>query len=96
MDPGVLVALLGWFFFLGRAIAFSFAVNAVVYEQVGSVSVFVFGLPLIRQIPRRVPVVARYFAVDYVATGDSGTPRDAVRLPLGSREDVRPPSTPPD
>jgi len=93
---GVLVALLGWFFFLGRAIAFSFAVNAVVYEQVGSVSVFVFGLPLIRQIPRRVPVVARYFAVDYVATGDSGTPRDAVRLPLGSREDVRPPSTPPD
>lgn len=46
--------------------------NAVIYEQVGSVSVFVFRLPVIRVIPRRVPAVARYFAVDYVATRDAG------------------------
>jgi len=71
---GVLVAFLGWFFFLGRAIAFSFAVNAVIYEQVGSVSTFVFGLPGIRQIPKRVPAVARYFAVDYVPEGEPDTP----------------------
>jgi uncharacterized BrkB/YihY/UPF0761 family membrane protein len=71
---GVLVAFLGWFFFLGRAIAFSFAVNAVVYEQLGSVSTFVFGLPGIRQIPRRVPAIARYFAVDYVPEGDRDPP----------------------
>ena len=71
---GVLVAFLGWFFFLGRAIAFSFAVNAVIYEQLGSVSTFVFGLPVIRQIPQRVPAVARYFAVDYVPGGDPAAP----------------------
>jgi uncharacterized BrkB/YihY/UPF0761 family membrane protein len=64
---GVLVAFLGWFFFIGRAIAFSFALNAVIYEQVGSVSTLVFGLPMIREIPRRVPAVGRYFALDHVA-----------------------------
>ena len=80
---GVLIAFLGWFFLLGRAIAFSFAVNAVIYEQVGSVSVFVFRLPVLRAIPRRVPAVARYFAVDYVATGDSGA-RDGVNAGLRS------------
>lgn len=75
---GVLVVFLGWFFILGRVIAFSFAVNAVIYEQIGSVSTFVFGLPLIRQIPRRIPAVARYFAVDYVAPGhaDETAPAD--------------------
>lgn len=68
---GVLVVFLGWFFIIGRVIAFSLAVNAVIYEQIGSVSTFVFGLPLIRQLPRRMPAVARYFAVDYVAPGQS-------------------------
>ena len=56
---GVLVAFLGWFFFLGRAIAFSCALNAVIYEQVGSVSTLVFALPVIRLIPRKVPAVDR-------------------------------------
>jgi uncharacterized BrkB/YihY/UPF0761 family membrane protein len=71
---GVLIVFLGWFFFLGRTIAFSFALNAVIYEQVGSVSVFVFGLPVIRRIPQRIPALGRYFAVDYVAEGESETP----------------------
>jgi uncharacterized BrkB/YihY/UPF0761 family membrane protein len=71
---GVVVVSLGWFFFLGRVIAFSFAVNAVIYEQLGSVSTFVFGLPVIRQIPRRVPAIGRYFAVDYVAEGGQDPP----------------------
>jgi len=66
---GVLLAFLGWFFLLGRTIAFSFALNAVIYEQVGSVSVFVFGLPVIRRIPQSIPAVGRYFAVDHVAGG---------------------------
>ena len=34
---GVLVAFLGWFF-IGRSVAFACVVNAVIYEQVGSVS----------------------------------------------------------
>jgi uncharacterized BrkB/YihY/UPF0761 family membrane protein len=61
---GVLVAFLGWFFLAGRTIAFSFAVNAVLYEHLGSVSHLVFGLPVVRQLPRRVPAVARFFALD--------------------------------
>ena len=61
---GVAIAVLGWFFFLGRALAFSFALNAVIYEQVGSVSVFVFGLPGLRVIPRKVPAVGRFFDLE--------------------------------
>jgi uncharacterized BrkB/YihY/UPF0761 family membrane protein len=61
---GVVVAVLGWFFFLGRALAFSFAVNAVIYEQLGSVSTFAFGLPGVRTIPRKVPAVGRFFDLE--------------------------------
>jgi uncharacterized BrkB/YihY/UPF0761 family membrane protein len=61
---GVLIAFLGWFFFVGRSVAFACALNAVIYEQLGSVSTLFFALPVIRQIPRRVPAVARYFALD--------------------------------
>ena len=66
---GVMVAFLGWFFFLGRSIAFAFALNAVIYEQLGSVSTLLFALPVVRQLPRRVPAVGRYFALDHVADG---------------------------
>jgi uncharacterized BrkB/YihY/UPF0761 family membrane protein len=62
---GVMIAFLGWFFFVGRAVAFASALNAVIYEQVGSVSTLFFALPVIRQIPRRVPAVSRYFALDH-------------------------------
>jgi hypothetical protein len=31
----------------------------------GSVSTLFFALPVIRQIPRRVPAVSRYFALDH-------------------------------
>lgn len=74
---GVLLAFLGWFFLLGRTIAFSFALNAVIYEQIGSVSVFLFGLPVIRRIPQRIPAVGRYFAIDHVAGGAPAAPERA-------------------
>jgi uncharacterized BrkB/YihY/UPF0761 family membrane protein len=61
---GITIAFLGWFFFLGRAIAFSFSLNAVIYERIGSVSGVVFAVPVIRELPRRVPAVARYFALE--------------------------------
>ena len=67
---GVLVAFLGWFFFIGRSVAFACALNAVIYEQVGSVSTLFFALPVIRLIPRRVPAVGRYFALDHEPDGD--------------------------
>jgi uncharacterized BrkB/YihY/UPF0761 family membrane protein len=67
---GVLVAFFGWFFFLGRSIAFACAVNAVIYERVGSLSTVFFGLPVVRQIPQRVPAVSRYFALDHEPDDD--------------------------
>jgi uncharacterized BrkB/YihY/UPF0761 family membrane protein len=61
---GVAVAVLGWFFILGRVIAFSFAVNAVLFEQLGSLSQFIFGLPVLRVIPRKSPAFRRFFDLD--------------------------------
>jgi hypothetical protein len=83
---GVLVAFLGWFFFLGRSIAFACALNAVIYERVGSVSVVFFSLPVIRQIPQRVPAVGRYFALDHEpddadADGDGDEAPEPIDLP---------------
>lgn len=61
---GVTLATLGWIYVLGRVIAFAFSLNAVVFEQIGSVSGIVFSVPGIRAIPRRYPRVARYFDLD--------------------------------
>lgn len=61
---GVAIATLGWFFFVGRALALGFAVNAVLHEEVGTVSTFVFGLPVLRGLPRRIPWIARFFDLD--------------------------------
>lgn len=58
---GAVVAFLGWFFILGRVLAFTFALNAVLFEDVGSLSRFVFGLPLLRAIPRHSEAFARFF-----------------------------------
>ena len=76
---GVLVAFLGWFFFLGRAIALACALNAVIYEQVGSVSTLLFALPVVRQIPLRVPAVERYFDLDQSSTATPTAPRRRAR-----------------
>ena len=79
---GVAIATLGWFFFIGRAIAFSFAFNAVVYEEIGSVSRFVFSVPGLRAIPARAPALARYFDLDVAPGtgpgGDDEPPRPAT------------------
>ncbi len=75
---GVGIAILGWFFFLGRAMAFSFAVNAVLYEQIGSVSSFVFGLPGLRIIPHRVPKIARFFDLNAPTACDEGSEHDVM------------------
>ena len=68
---GVLIAFLGWFFIIGRSVAFACTLNAVIYEEVGSVSTLFFALPVIRQIPRRVPAVDRYFALDHERQDES-------------------------
>lgn len=62
---GVTLATLGWIYVIGRVVAFTFSLNAVVYEQFGSVSGLVFSVPGLRAIPRRYPRVARYFDLDH-------------------------------
>ena len=52
---GVTIVTLGWFFIAGRAIVIAMVVDAVVYDRYGSISQFVFALPLLRQLPRRWP-----------------------------------------
>jgi uncharacterized BrkB/YihY/UPF0761 family membrane protein len=58
------VATLGYFFSIGRLLAGAFTLNAVVFERFGSVSHSVFAVPGLRAIPKRWPVVARYFDLD--------------------------------
>jgi membrane protein len=61
---GVAVATLGYMFLVGRLMASSFILNAVVYDRIGSLSDVVFSLPGIRALPRRFPRIARYFDLD--------------------------------
>jgi uncharacterized BrkB/YihY/UPF0761 family membrane protein len=61
---GATVVTLGWFFFLGRAVALSMALNAVLYEKFGSVSTWVFTWPVLRALARRSPRLRRFFDLD--------------------------------
>ena len=58
---GTTVVTLGWFFIIGRTIVLAMAVNAVVYERFGSISQFVFSLPVLRVLPRRWEWFRRFF-----------------------------------
>jgi hypothetical protein len=58
---GFAVAVLGYLFFIGRIMAASFIVDAVMFEKLGSVSEVVFSLPVLRAIPRRSPKVRHFF-----------------------------------
>ena len=71
------VAILGNFFFIGRLMTASFVCTAVVYEHHGSVSHVVFGLPLVRTLPKKFPWLVQYFALD-VRPGDLHPPLEQV------------------
>jgi hypothetical protein len=58
---GTSMAALGYLFLIGRLMVVTFVIDAVVFERVGSISRFVFGLPVVRALPRRYPVVDRFF-----------------------------------
>ena len=64
---GTTIVTLGWFFFFGRAIAFAMVLNAVIYERFGSISTFVFSLPLLRILRRRSARLRRFFDLDHTA-----------------------------
>jgi uncharacterized BrkB/YihY/UPF0761 family membrane protein len=58
---GTTVVTLGWFFIIGRSVMLAMSINAVVYERFGSISQFVFSLPLLRALPRRWEWFRRFF-----------------------------------
>jgi uncharacterized BrkB/YihY/UPF0761 family membrane protein len=57
----VSVVTLGWYFFLGRAMVLGMTLDAVVFERFGSISHVVFGLPLVRVLPRRSAWIRKVF-----------------------------------
>ncbi len=61
---GVAVVTLGWLFLIGRTLAFSFAVNAALFDRFGSLSQGLFALPLLRTLPPRSAYIRRYFGLD--------------------------------
>jgi len=68
------IVTLGWFFLLGRVMVFGMAVDAAVFERFGSVSQFVFRLPIVRLLPRRFPWVQRFFDLSDGSAPPSGDP----------------------
>lgn len=69
---GLTVAALGYLFIVGRIMAASLILNAVVWERLGSITEVVFSLPLLRQLPARSPALARFF--DLVPPTDPDPP----------------------
>ncbi|MDH3755315.1 MAG: YihY/virulence factor BrkB family protein [Acidimicrobiia bacterium] len=67
---GIAAVALGWLFFASRAMVTSLAVNAVVYEQIGSVSRLLLVIPGVRRIPMRFPSVAGYFDLESAIEND--------------------------
>jgi uncharacterized BrkB/YihY/UPF0761 family membrane protein len=61
---GSVIVTLGWFFIVGRAIVLALALNAVVYERFGSISTFVFGLPVVRILPRHWAWLRGFFQLE--------------------------------
>jgi uncharacterized BrkB/YihY/UPF0761 family membrane protein len=55
------IVTLGWFFFLGRAMVFGMALDAAIFERFGSISQFVFGLPIVRVVPQRSRWIRNFF-----------------------------------
>lgn len=66
---GFAVVTLGWFFILGRGVVIAMELDAVIYERYGSISQLVFGLPVIRILPRRSARLRRFFDLE-AAPGD--------------------------
>jgi len=61
---GTTIVVLGWFFIIGRMVMVSMSANAVIYERFGSISQFVFSLPVLRVLPRRFPKLRKPFGLE--------------------------------
>ncbi len=61
---GTTIVTLGWFFLVGRGMVLGMSLDAVIYERFGSISQFVFGLPLLRVLPRRSAWIRDFFDLE--------------------------------
>lgn len=75
---GTTLVTLGWFFILGRTVVFSMSLDAVIYERLGSITGFIFGLPLLRRLPANWPWLRRYFDLGGESEG-SGSSSDPAK-----------------
>jgi uncharacterized BrkB/YihY/UPF0761 family membrane protein len=66
---GITAVALGWLFIVGRVMVASLAVNAVIFERLGSVLRLLLLLPGVRRIPERYPSVARLLEPDAGSAG---------------------------
>lgn len=62
---GWTIATLGYMFLIGRLMASTLILNATVWERLGSVSAFVFALPVLRRLPEHSPALRRFFDLDH-------------------------------
>ena len=81
----VSIALLGYMFLVGRLLATSLVLDAVVFERFGSISGFVFTLPGLRRLPVRSARLARFFDLDPPNDGPP-TARHATRSTANESE----------
>ena len=75
-DLAVTLAILGNLFILGRLMTASFTFTAITYENFGSLSELLFGLPLVRRLPKRYPWLAEFFSLE-----EGEGPADASTTP---------------
>jgi uncharacterized BrkB/YihY/UPF0761 family membrane protein len=61
---GTTIVTLGWFFIVGRAMVLAMVLDAVIHERFGSISQFVFSLPVMRALPRKSARIRRFFELD--------------------------------
>ena len=73
----VTVAALGYLFLIGRLATVSLTLDAVVWEQHGSITGVVFDLPGLRVLPRRSPRLRAFFDLE-VPTDDPTDPEVGV------------------
>jgi len=80
---GTTIVVLGWFFIIGRAIVLALTVDAVIHERFGTITRFVFSLPVIRIIPRHSAHTRRWFRLPEADEADGANDEAAGETATG-------------
>ncbi|MFT3852210.1 MAG: YhjD/YihY/BrkB family envelope integrity protein [Ilumatobacteraceae bacterium] len=91
---GVTIVTLGWFFIAGRVIMLAIELDSVLYERFGSLTQFIFSLPVLRVLPRHSALLRKYFGLERSPiAGGAAMPAESTAPPPLS--EVPAPETPP-